>query len=207
MATNFHSLLQLGLLPSTNQLDLLVLTPAPLLTEWKHFLGAKWVSRVKVSCWKKGVVRGKHPRWPISKTLRRFFLIRYLFLFWEGFFFFWVVLHSFVHFYHRSRLWRLLWTGMSWCFCTSWRKEFVSQAMPPTSPHWQACQPASFREELRLIRTHTERPQQSDVLGLRRLLMCAGRCHIFTGKGGPSNVLTKRLQTSEPTGLLNSVCT
>lgn len=69
MATNFHSLLQLGLLPSSNQLDLLVLTAAPLLTEWKHLLEAKVVSRVKVLCWKKGVVRGKHPKWPISKTV------------------------------------------------------------------------------------------------------------------------------------------
>lgn len=96
---------------------------------------------------------------------------------------------------------------MSWCFCTSWRKGSVSQAMPPTSPHWQACQPASFREELRLIHTLTERPRQSDVLGLSRMLMCAGRCHIFIGQGWPSNMLTKHLQMSEPTGLSNSVCT
>lgn len=35
IATNFHSLLQLGLLPSSNQLHLLVLTAVALLTQWK----------------------------------------------------------------------------------------------------------------------------------------------------------------------------
>lgn len=74
-------------------------------------------------------------------------------------------------------------------------------------PGRPASQPRTERSWGWYTHTHIHRPQHSDMLGLSWLLMCVGRCHNFTGQGGPSNMLTKRLQTSEPTGLLNSVCT
>lgn len=78
--------------------------------------------------------------------------------------------------------------------------------MLPTLPHWRACQLALYREEWRLAHTHIElhtHKQNHRSMLAKTDCVCVGRCLNCTGRGGPSNALTKHHQMSRQTGWLN----